>query len=630
VLRLGTVRLRHGGTPTAALFLPDGKSLVSAAPADRHVAVWDVETGREVRRFTGVRRPLSLALSPDAKTLAVGEAADPYNVVLFEASSGRELGRCCGHRDEVTALAFLPDGKRLVSGSKDGSVHLWDPTVCQELRRFPAAVGDGVQVYCLAISPYGETLAVAGGTAPGHDKPDHCTITLYDLDSGFRIGRLQGPQDEARQLQFTPDGESLISVTDLGPVRVWDVATGEVRHEWETSAVHFALRAGGKQLMMVDKEHVLLVRDLATGKVRTRLPEFPRNATTFALDPAGTMLATGHHWCDSVRLWDLEAMREHVPAVGHHAWIQALETTTDGRFWTSRSSDQTVRIWDAGTGREVARSLLPVWYPHSIAVSPDSSVIAAAGADGQILRWQIPGGKKLPDLTLEGERNHHLTFLPDGRHLLCSDFLAHPVICNAATGKPVVHLKQDVSELRSLGTTPDGRWVFSTANDGNLCLWDRANADRPAVVRIRDPLFRFGNDWSEHPFYAAASPDSHLLVVCVEADVLVFEIATRTEVRRLPHPADVRQVSFTPDGRCVAALCNGRVRLWEVATGAPRHHRRRTVQRRPFRVLARRPPPRHRVERHNDPRVGPQRGPPGGPGAAVAEAAREGLAGAGR
>jgi WD40 repeat protein len=107
VLRLGTVRLRHGGTPTAALFLPDGKSLVSTAPADGHVAVWDVETGREVRRFTGVRRPLSLALSPDAKTLAVGEAADPYNVVLFEVSSGRELGRCCGHRDEVTALAFL-------------------------------------------------------------------------------------------------------------------------------------------------------------------------------------------------------------------------------------------------------------------------------------------------------------------------------------------------------------------------------------------------------------------------------------------------------------------------------------------------------------------------------------------
>src|SRR5262249_41974595 len=152
-------------------------------------------------------------------------------------------------------------------------------------RRFPAAAGDGVQVHCLAASPGGEKLAVAGGTARGHDNPDHCTIALYDLNGGVRIERLKGHDHEVGQGQFNPDGESLISVSRFGPVRVWDVATGEVRHEWETWTTRFALRADGKQLVMVDKEYVLLVRDLATGKVRSRLPDFPRNATTFALGP---------------------------------------------------------------------------------------------------------------------------------------------------------------------------------------------------------------------------------------------------------------------------------------------------------------------------------------------------------
>src|SRR5437773_6564095 len=69
VLRLGTVRLRHGSSVKAVAFAPDGKTLASAAWYGA-VCVWDAETGREVRRLTGLEWPAALAFSPDGKALA--------------------------------------------------------------------------------------------------------------------------------------------------------------------------------------------------------------------------------------------------------------------------------------------------------------------------------------------------------------------------------------------------------------------------------------------------------------------------------------------------------------------------------------------------------------------------------
>src|SRR5439155_13281788 len=80
--------------------------------------------------ISGLQNPNVLAVSPDGKTLAVGEAQfafrsrGPYAVVLFEMSTGKELGRFLGFGDGVTALAFLPSGKRLLSADAEGSVCL--------------------------------------------------------------------------------------------------------------------------------------------------------------------------------------------------------------------------------------------------------------------------------------------------------------------------------------------------------------------------------------------------------------------------------------------------------------------------------------------------------------------------
>jgi WD40 repeat protein len=79
--------------------------------------LWEVATGREIRRLAEPTAPI--AFSPEGRILVMGD-------VLWDLATDRELGRLKGHRGAVLALAFSPDGRRLASGSDDGTILVWD------------------------------------------------------------------------------------------------------------------------------------------------------------------------------------------------------------------------------------------------------------------------------------------------------------------------------------------------------------------------------------------------------------------------------------------------------------------------------------------------------------------------
>ena len=113
-------------------FSPDGHTLASES-RDRTVCLWDVATGREVKRLKGHEGPVrSVAFSPDGRFLTSGSGKDPsfheiwdYTVRVWDITSGREVQRLEGHTDGVTSVAFSPNGRVLASGSSDKTVRLW-------------------------------------------------------------------------------------------------------------------------------------------------------------------------------------------------------------------------------------------------------------------------------------------------------------------------------------------------------------------------------------------------------------------------------------------------------------------------------------------------------------------------
>jgi eukaryotic-like serine/threonine-protein kinase len=132
----------HSGPVTAVALSADG-ALLASADAKGGTTLWDAATGAAIRRLGPPSRFLALAFSPDGRFLAVG---GEQSVELFQAATGRPVRALHGHTRGVYALAFSPDGERLVSAAGDQTMRLWDVESGQELLALRALVGAGHRV----------------------------------------------------------------------------------------------------------------------------------------------------------------------------------------------------------------------------------------------------------------------------------------------------------------------------------------------------------------------------------------------------------------------------------------------------------------------------------------------------
>jgi WD40 repeat protein len=151
ILSLGGHKMYAG----AFVLSVDGKTLISGG-LDSTVRVWDLLAGRQVAVLQGHKRAIAaLALSPDGRLAASAggvpclsdrgvpihpydDVTEPRRIRLWDVATGKDVAHFEGHQDDVTALAFSPDGRRLVSGLRDGTVLVWDVTA---LPRLPALEG---------------------------------------------------------------------------------------------------------------------------------------------------------------------------------------------------------------------------------------------------------------------------------------------------------------------------------------------------------------------------------------------------------------------------------------------------------------------------------------------------------
>ncbi len=132
---------------------------------------------------------------------------------LWEAASGRELGSLRGHTGWVRAVAFSPDGTRIVSASWDKKLKLWDAASGDELRTLRGHTGP---VHVVAFSPDGTRIVSASG-----DK----TLKLWETASGQELATLRGHTDSIHAVALSPDGTRIVSASGDKTLKLWDAAS---------------------------------------------------------------------------------------------------------------------------------------------------------------------------------------------------------------------------------------------------------------------------------------------------------------------------------------------------------------------------------------------------------------------
>jgi WD40 repeat protein len=405
-----TVMRGHGNQVTQVTFSPDGTRIASCA-RDSTVRLWNGVTGDLIATLEGQRGWVTHArFSPDGKRLA--SAAQDHTVRIWDAATGAPVAVLDGHTDAVHAVGYSPDGKTIVSAARDGTVRLWD---AERVEHHNTLRGHTNFVYDVAFHPDGERVASAAWDG---------TARLWEATTGRQKALLDhGAKTVVTGVAFHPGGHLLATIARDHKVRLWEVATGRELHAWgvPTDAwrdTRLAFNPPGDLLAAGDRDGAIHLWDV-NGRAQVAVLRGHRAVVRdVAFSPDGRWLASASDNDEhAIRIWEVASKRQVAVLDRHEFTVNAITWSRDGRFLASGSSDNTVRLWDAGSWREAA-VLKHGANIYGVAFTPNGARLASACADHTVRLWDVGRHQEVAQLRGHGDYVHALAFSPDGARLV--------------------------------------------------------------------------------------------------------------------------------------------------------------------------------------------------------------------
>ena len=371
------VQVIDNGPEFHAILGRAGKYLAAADWNSTKVILWDTGTWQEYKTFERGRALVGdPALSPDGKLLAMGSDSE---VKLCRVDTGEVLHtfQTPGH-----ALTFTPDGKTLltwatVEARASHTVTRWDVAEGKELGQF--SVTGPVDLFYPCLSQDGKDLYLA------YPQSRLLRIRVFDAATG-KERPCHGHSGQVAAVAISPNGKLAASGGADGTVRLWDLASGQMRH-------------------------------VLTGHQDT--------VWTVAFSPDSKVVASGGA-DGKIRLWDAERGREIHVLTGHAGVVRQVAFAPDGMTLASAGLEGAAKLWEPRTGT-LLRSFPSAGECGCVAFSPNGKTLAA-GDKGVIRLLDLDSGWCVATLPGHTASVRSLAFHPDGQNLASSANDADPVV----------------------------------------------------------------------------------------------------------------------------------------------------------------------------------------------------------
>lgn len=417
----------------------------------------------------------------------------------------------------------------------------------------------------LVWSPDGRMLAAASPLG----------IWIYDsaaLASPPRL--LEGHTRDVLSVAFSPDGKTILSGSQDGTVKVWDIATGDLKRSiplWndfsyevgnaprEKEVWNIAFNSDGTLLASGTLDGTLQLWDLITGRERATLNGHSRQINNLSFSPDGSLLASSGV-DGSLFVWDVTTGNQQADLSGD-AQVQDLVFSPDGTTLAYGGVPMTIHLWNTSTGEERIE-LSEHMNVLSLAFSPDSVTLASSNLAGALQLWDDEAAssrvfKERVDWIL------NMAYSPDGKTLATYSWDGTLRIWEMTTGMQIAGISAHTSPVTSIAFSPDGKLLASGSEDNMVRLWDMETS------QLRKILWKHVGNVTDVAF----SPDGKQLASSsFDKTVRLWDLATGKQTTVLEgHESYVRCIAFSLDGKLVASGGTDKtVRLWDTATGKER------------------------------------------------------------
>ena len=469
----------------------------------------------------------------DSDDLGRGKGAEQAsNQILSDNGNYMQLGlpteaKARFGKGAATEIQYSADGTRFAVASTIG-VWLYDADTGQEI---DLLTGHTAFVSCIAFSPDGKTLASGS---------EDNTTRLWDTNTGQHKKTLTGHTNRVNSVAFSPDGKTLASGCGDATVRLWDTAAGTHKqtlkgHTGYISSVSFS--PDGRTLASGSADSTICLWHINTGVLIKKITGHKIGILKKALGKIGLL------------------------TVPRGTYVLCVSFSPDGKTLASGSRDNTIRLWDANTGKPKQILRGHSGFTYSISFSPDGSVLVSGGGD-KIGLWDATTGK-LKQTLPEGASSISLS--PDGKTLASNNIGRFELsLWDVTTGEKKRTIAGYMGQVKSVAFGPDGKTLASGSLRGEIHLWDTNTGEK------KQQLFRGSRTISSvDPGSLSFSPDGKTLASGNGEEIDLWDATTGDLKKTLTgHDRAVSSISFSPDGSLlVSGSRDGTVRLWDAMTG---------------------------------------------------------------
>lgn len=492
-----------------------------------------------------------------------------------------------GHMDSVESVSFSPDGTKILTGSDDGMVRLWEMNSGKLL----AAFGDyDGSVKSVAFSQDGKKILVGTETDFGVDDK----VELWEVSSEkllVTFGNKQG----ARSVAFSPDGTKVLTGSNDGNVRLWDASNGkllstfspyrQISRPSERGVTSVAFSPDGlkilagfwngtmQQYTMKRKNAKPLIilegyKEAGTGV--SPLEDDVDAVTSIAISPDGTKILIGF-WYGSAELREIASRKLLFKFEGHSEGMTSVAYSNEGTKLLTGFGGGEVQLWEASNGKLLATFKGHSYDVNCLAFSPDDMKILTGSFDRTVRLWEISRGKP-QDIQEEYEYSWEcVAFSNDGMRVLAGSMDGTASLWEVSSGRLLARFNQDnylVRGLLSDGTemqflnavtcvtfSLDDTKVFIGTQDGRVHILEVNSGELVATLKHRGGVSSL----------ALSNDGTKVVTGSQDETAKVWEINNGRLLATLRHKDSVTCVAYSPDGtQVLTGSWDEKIRLWEV------------------------------------------------------------------
>jgi len=469
-----------------------------------------------------------------------------------------------GSGGQVWQVAISPDGKTLavVQGgtTEEGALTLWN----LESGKEKVTLSEPKPIRCVAFSPDGKHLATGD-----FDQ----NVKLRDPKTGAVRKALTGHTGGVNGVAFTPDSKTLISGGLDKTVRYWEVSSGKSTRTLSDHAdwvLSVAVSADGKTLIAGSKDTNGYVYDLKSGKRRHVLKGHTNWVETCAISPDNDTVATGSP-DGTIRIWSAKTGKIVSTVLAHSSSVNAVTFFDGGKSLATASHDMSVKIWEVESRNETATlANAHTGLIYTVAVSKDGKTLVTGSWDRTVKVWDAQTHeeqKKLQPKRYSPENNFPILALavsPDGATLAVGGEEKVVKLIDAATGRIKYLLEGHDDMVGGVAFSPNGKLVATAGFDGDVRLWS-AETGKP-VRTMKGHV-----NWV---FCVAFSPDGKQLASGgYDKTVRIWDVDKGKEITKLnKHKGGVRAIAYTRDGTTLASAGTDKlIRVWDLSKKETAH-----------------------------------------------------------